>query len=115
MYYDRKTLEGQNVNHLPPTSITPLVLLEKNFRIETRNETKVFFLKKSGIQPCNRLTHKLLSDLKASIVSVIFSHALLLGSKQRHIAKVCTENVDRLNCANMHIQRVQRVSIQVYC
>jgi hypothetical protein len=75
----------------------------------------MFFFKKSAIKPCIKLTHKVLSDLKASIVSVIFSHALILGSKQGHTVKVCKENVDRLNCSNMYIQRVQGVSIQVYC
>ena len=90
-------------------------ITRKNFRIETRNETNAFFIKKSGIKPCTRLTHKVFSDLKASIVSVIFSHALILGSKQGHTIEVYKENVDRLNCSNMHIQRVQGVSIQVYC
>jgi hypothetical protein len=74
-----------------------------------------FFKKKSGLKPCIKLTHKVLSDLKASIVRVIFSHVLILGSKQGHTVEVCKENVDRLNCSNMHIQRVQGVSIQVYC
>lgn len=74
-----------------------------------------FFKKKSGMKPCIKLTHKVFNDLKASIISVIFSHALIIGSKQGHTAKVCKENVDRLNCSNMHIQRVQGVSIQVYC
>jgi hypothetical protein len=61
-----------------------------------------------------KLNQKVCKYLEDTMVKMIFK-CMPLGSKQGEAAQICKENVDWFDCSNMHIQRVQRVSIQVYC